>query len=114
MPAPIAEQAKIKPSFVIITFVLIHYNGFKYEKAGHVTKLFKPVLLTPINIIGEIATMFVLVRLSTASTRYSMILRNVPGTSLGSALRMARFAANAKIVMTNKQGMLPNCLSRYC
>ena len=40
----------------LITFVLIHYNGFKYEKAGHVTKLFQPVLLTPINIIGEIAT----------------------------------------------------------
>jgi len=40
----------------LITFVLIHYNGFKYEKAGHVTKLFQPILLTPINIIGEIAT----------------------------------------------------------
>ena len=40
----------------LITFVLIHYNGFKYEKAGHVTKLFSPVILTPINIIGEIAT----------------------------------------------------------
>ena len=40
----------------LITFVLIHYNGMKYEKAGHITKLFQPVLLTPINIIGEIAT----------------------------------------------------------
>lgn len=40
----------------LITFVMIHYNGFKYEKAGHVTKLFQPILLTPINIIGEIAT----------------------------------------------------------
>lgn len=40
----------------LITFVLIHYNGFKYEKAGHIGKLFQPVLLTPINIIGEIAT----------------------------------------------------------
>ena len=43
-------------ALALITFVLIHYNGFKYEKAGHVTKLFQPVLLTPINIIGEIAT----------------------------------------------------------
>ncbi len=40
----------------LITFVLIHYNGFKYEKLGHITKQFKPVLLTPINIIGEFAT----------------------------------------------------------
>ena len=40
----------------LITFVLIHYNGLKYEKAGHITKLFQPILLTPINIIGEIAT----------------------------------------------------------
>ena len=40
----------------LITFVLIHYNGFKYEKAGHIGKLFQPILLTPINIIGEFAT----------------------------------------------------------
>ncbi len=40
----------------LITFILIHYNGFKYQKMGHITNLFKPVLLTPINIIGELAT----------------------------------------------------------
>ncbi len=40
----------------LITFVIIHYNGFKHEKAMHVGKLFQPVLLTPINIIGEVAT----------------------------------------------------------
>ena len=40
----------------LITFVLIHYNGFKYQKIKHVTNLFKPLLLSPINIIGEIAT----------------------------------------------------------
>lgn len=40
----------------LITFVLIHYNGFKYQKFGHIKSLFEPVLLAPINIIGEIAT----------------------------------------------------------
>lgn len=39
----------------VITFILIHYNGFKYQKVGHITGLFKPLLLSPINIIGEIA-----------------------------------------------------------
>ncbi len=53
--APTADYG-VTLGLALITFVLIHYNGFKYEKAGHVTKLFKPVLLTPINIIGEIAT----------------------------------------------------------
>lgn len=43
-------------ALALITFVLIHYNGFKYQKAKHVTDLFRPLLLTPINIIGEIAT----------------------------------------------------------
>ncbi len=43
-------------ALALITFVMIHYNGFKYQKASHVTNLFKPLLLTPINIIGEIAT----------------------------------------------------------
>lgn len=40
----------------LITFVLIHYNGFKYQKFGHIKSLFEPVLLAPINIIGELAT----------------------------------------------------------
>lgn len=40
----------------LITFVLIHYNGFKYQKMKHITNLFQPLPLTPINIIGEIAT----------------------------------------------------------
>ncbi len=40
----------------LITFVIIHYNGFKYEKGMHIGKLFQPVVLTPINIIGEVAT----------------------------------------------------------
>lgn len=43
-------------ALALITFVMIHYNGFKYQKASHVTNLFKPLLLSPINIIGEIAT----------------------------------------------------------
>ena len=40
----------------MITFFLIHYNGFKYQKLKHVTSLFDPIPLTPINIIGEIST----------------------------------------------------------
>ncbi|MBQ6661659.1 MAG: F0F1 ATP synthase subunit A [Lachnospiraceae bacterium] len=40
----------------MITFFIIHYNGFKYQKMGHITGLFDPIPLTPINIIGEIST----------------------------------------------------------
>lgn len=40
----------------LVTFVLIHYNGFKYQKFGHIKSLFEPIILSPINIIGEIAT----------------------------------------------------------
>ena len=43
-------------ALALMTFVLIHYNGFKYQKAKHVTNLFKPIFLSPINIIGEFAT----------------------------------------------------------
>lgn len=52
---PTADYGVTLP-LALITFVMIHYNGFKYEKSGHVTKLFKPIPLTPINIIGEFAT----------------------------------------------------------
>lgn len=40
----------------MITFFLIHINGFRYQKIKHVTSLFDPIPLTPINIIGEIST----------------------------------------------------------
>ncbi len=40
----------------MITFFIIHYNGIKANGAGHFAAWFKPLLLTPINIIGEIAT----------------------------------------------------------
>lgn len=43
-------------ALALMTFVLIHYNGFKYQKIKHLTNLAKPVLLTPINVIGELAT----------------------------------------------------------
>lgn len=44
-------------SLGLITFVLIHYNGFKYQRFGHIKGLFEPIpLLFPINLIGEIAT----------------------------------------------------------
>lgn len=43
----------------LITFVLIQFNGFKFNKLGHITGLFKPLpFLFPINLIGEIATPF--------------------------------------------------------
>ncbi|MCQ2422213.1 MAG: F0F1 ATP synthase subunit A [Lachnospiraceae bacterium] len=40
----------------LITFFLIHINGFRYQKMKHLTELFHPIPLTPINIIGELAT----------------------------------------------------------
>jgi len=40
----------------IITFFLIHINGFRYQKMKHLTDLFDPWPLTPINVIGEFAT----------------------------------------------------------
>ena len=40
----------------MITFILIHFNGFRYQKFGHITGLFKPIpILFPINLVGEIA-----------------------------------------------------------
>lgn len=39
----------------IMTFLIIHYNGIKANGTKHFTDLCKPALLTPINIIGEIA-----------------------------------------------------------
>lgn len=44
-------------SLALITFVMIQYNNFKYNKLGAITGLFQPIwFLFPINLIGEIAT----------------------------------------------------------
>ncbi len=40
----------------LITFFLIHITGFRHQKMQHLTGLFKPLPLAPINIIGELAT----------------------------------------------------------
>lgn len=53
--APTADYG-ITLGLALITFFLIHYNGFKYQKMRHITDLFHPLPLTPINIIGEFAT----------------------------------------------------------
>lgn len=42
-------------SMGIITFCIIHFNGVKKNGFKHFSNMCKPVLLTPINIIGEIA-----------------------------------------------------------
>ena len=34
----------------LMTFCIIHYNGFKYQKSKHVTNLFKPIFLSLIHI----------------------------------------------------------------
>ena len=40
----------------LITFVMIHYNGIKYQKMNHFKSWFQPIpLLFPINIIGDLA-----------------------------------------------------------
>lgn len=39
----------------LITFVLVHFNGIKAKGGGHFAAMCKPLPLTPINIIGELA-----------------------------------------------------------
>lgn len=52
--APTADYGVTLP-LGIITFVMIHYCGIKKNKMKHFTDLCHPVVLTPINIIGELA-----------------------------------------------------------
>lgn len=53
--APTADYG-VTLSLALITFFLIHITGFRYQKFGHITGLFKPLPLAPVNIIGELAT----------------------------------------------------------
>lgn len=53
--APTADYGVTLP-LGLMTFAIIHYNGIKKNKLGHVKALFEPIpLLFPINLIGEIA-----------------------------------------------------------
>lgn len=53
--APTADYSITLP-LGLVTFFMIHINGLKKNKIGHVTALFKPTpILFPINLIGEIA-----------------------------------------------------------
>lgn len=52
--APTADYGVTLP-LGIFTFCMIHYCGIKKNKMKHFTDLCKPIVLTPINIIGELA-----------------------------------------------------------
>jgi F-type H+-transporting ATPase subunit a len=57
---PPTSNLSVTLSFGISTFLIIRYYGIKFNGWGHLTSLFKPFLLSPINIIGEIAFPFTL------------------------------------------------------
>jgi len=52
--APTADYEVTLP-LGLITFVMVQYNGIKKNKFKHFTDMCKPAVLTPINIIGELA-----------------------------------------------------------
>ncbi len=56
-PPPTANLT-VTLTFGITTFFLIRYYGIKFNGWGHFKSLFEPVLLAPINIIGELAIPF--------------------------------------------------------
>lgn len=54
--APTADYG-VTLCLALITWVMIQYNGFKYQKMGKIKGLFEPFFLFfPINLIGEFAT----------------------------------------------------------
>lgn len=54
--SPTADYGVTLP-LALITFIMIQYNGFKYQKLGKVKGWFEPIFLFfPINIIGDLAT----------------------------------------------------------
>jgi len=57
---PPTSSLSVTFAFGFSTFVLILYYGIKNNGMGHITGLFSPPLLTPINIIGEVAFPFTL------------------------------------------------------
>lgn len=53
---PTADYGVTFP-LAIITWVMIQYNGFKYQKFGKIKGLFEPIFLFfPINLMGEFST----------------------------------------------------------
>lgn len=55
---PPTSSISVTLTFGLSTFFIIRYYGFKFKGMEHITSLFHPILLTPINIIGELATPF--------------------------------------------------------
>jgi F-type H+-transporting ATPase subunit a len=52
---PPTSSLSVTFTFGITSFILIRYYGVKFKGREHFTGLFKPILLSPINIIGELA-----------------------------------------------------------
>lgn len=52
---PPTSSISVTFTFGLTTFFMIRYYGVKFKGKEHFTDLFKPILLTPINIVGELA-----------------------------------------------------------
>lgn len=52
---PPTSSLSVTFTFGLTTFFMIRYYGVKFKGKEHFTDLFKPILLTPINIVGELA-----------------------------------------------------------
>ena len=52
---PPTSSLSVTFTFGLTTFFMIRYYGIKFKGREHITSLFKPILLTPINIVGELA-----------------------------------------------------------
>lgn len=55
---PPTSSISVTLTFGLSTFFLIKYYGLKTGGIGHITGMFKPIFLAPINIIGDIALPF--------------------------------------------------------
>lgn len=55
---PPTSSLNVTVSFGLTTFFVIKYYGLKTKGLGHITGIFQPIFLTPVNIMGEISLPF--------------------------------------------------------
>ncbi|HEY8436749.1 MAG TPA: F0F1 ATP synthase subunit A [Haloplasmataceae bacterium] len=55
---PPTSSLNVTVCFGLMTFLVIKYYGLKTKGIGHITGLFQPIFLTPVNLMGEISLPF--------------------------------------------------------
>lgn len=102
--SPPTSSISVTLTFGLGTFFVIKYYGLKTQGIGHLTGIFQPVYLAPVNIMGEIALPFSLSVRLFGNILSGVIIMTIVYTAIGAIGEIVGMFAGFSIVIPLMHG----------